>query len=116
MDIDCDGVQGGVADDGRCGHSADTQSITAFRSTVSEYNAGIDDLNAFVHPYVVFGNQGDKYVGFEPTDYGVEPLSVMAVVCNNKVVSSHDKSRRLRTDMTDSEDTDLWDLGRYKRR
>lgn len=87
MDIDCDG---GVADDGRCGNSADTQGVTAFQSTVVEYNSGIDDLSAFVHPYVVFGNQGDKYVSFDPTEYGVEPLSVMAIVCNNKVVSSND--------------------------
>lgn len=90
MDIDCDGAPGGDADDGRCGNSADTQGITAFQSTVADYNAGINDLTAFIHPYVVFGNQGDKYVSFDPTEYGIEPLSVMAVVCNKKVVSSYD--------------------------
>lgn len=99
MDIDCDGAQGGDADDGRCGNSADTQDITAFQYTVAGYNSGINDLNAYVHPYVVFGNDGDKYVSFDPTKYGIEPLSVMAVVCNKKVVSIHNcpkATRRMR--------------------
>ncbi|TAQ87395.1 hypothetical protein B7494_g4279 [Chlorociboria aeruginascens] len=79
MDIDCDGKQGGVGDDGRCGKSTDTQSITAFQDTVAGYKAGITDLNAYVHPYVVFGND-DSDPSFSPEKYGVKPLSVMAVV------------------------------------
>lgn len=88
MDVDCDGQQGGLGDDGRCGSSQDTQSITTFQGTVAGYNEGINDLNAFVHPYVVFGNYGSRggYVTFDPQQYGVEPLSVMAVVCNNQLV------------------------------
>jgi hypothetical protein len=89
MDIDCDGIQNGPADDGRCGSSGDTQSITSFQYIVESYGTGQRDLDANVHPYVVFGNEGSKpgYATFNPENYGIEPLSVMAVVCNNKLVS-----------------------------
>ena len=88
MDIDCDGQQGGAGDDGRCGKSGDTQSITAFQNEVAAYGKGIQDLNAKMHPYVVFGNSEKKngYVNFDPRKHGVEPLSVMAVVCGDKMV------------------------------
>ncbi|KAK0732402.1 fungal chitosanase of glycosyl hydrolase group 75-domain-containing protein [Apiosordaria backusii] len=91
MDIDCDGVQGGSQDDGRCslGRSPDYQDATAFRDVIQSYNVGISDLNTYVHPYVVFGNSGSKpgWRTFDPTEYGVRPLSVMAVVCpGNKMV------------------------------
>ncbi|KAK5659857.1 hypothetical protein OQA88_13320 [Cercophora sp. LCS_1] len=88
MDIDCDGAPGGPADDGRCGSSSDTQSITSFQWIVKGYGKGIDDLNARVHPYVVFGNTGKKknWKTFNPQEYGIEPLSVMAVVCGEKLI------------------------------
>ncbi|KAK4173796.1 fungal chitosanase of glycosyl hydrolase group 75-domain-containing protein [Triangularia setosa] len=91
MDIDCDGVQGGSQDDGRCslGRSPDYQDATAFQDIVQSYGVGISDLNTYIHPYVVFGNSGSKpgWKTFDPTDYGVKPLSVMAVVCpGNKMV------------------------------
>jgi hypothetical protein len=88
MDVDCDGLQGGVGDDGRCGSSEDTQSQTAFEDTVVGYNVGLTELNSFIHMYVVFGNQGtlSGYVNFDPTSYGVQPLSVMAVVCSGQMV------------------------------
>ena len=90
MDIDCDGVQGGPADDGRCSatRSADYQAQTAFRDTIRSYHTGITDLNSYVHPYVVFGNVGSKlgWKTFDPTAYGVRPLSVMAVVCGDELV------------------------------
>jgi hypothetical protein len=90
MDIDCDGVQGGPADDGRCAFSTspDMQDTTAFQNSVSRYRAGITDLNTYVHPYVVFGNSGRKegWRTFDPTKFGVQPLSVMAVVCGDKLV------------------------------
>ena len=61
MDIDCDGAQGGPADDGRCGNSDDTQSITSFQWLVEGYGVpGVRDLNPYVHSYVVFGNSGSK--------------------------------------------------------
>ena len=91
MDIDCDGTQGGVGDDGRCGSSTDTQDQTSFEDTVQNYNKGVDDLNSYVHSYVVFGNVGNKggnWPNFDPEAHGIEPLSVMAVVCGNgKMVS-----------------------------
>jgi len=88
MDIDCDGAQGGPADDGRCGASTDTQSVTSFQWIIERYNKGIRDLNANVHPYVVFGNDGTLpgWKTFDPKEYGIEPLSVMAVVCGDKLV------------------------------
>ncbi|KAK0709932.1 fungal chitosanase of glycosyl hydrolase group 75-domain-containing protein [Lasiosphaeria miniovina] len=88
MDVDCDGAPGGSADDGRCGKSNDTQSITAFQWLVEGYGKGISDLNARVHPYVVFGNTGKKkgWKKFDPQQYGIEPLSVMAVVCGKKLI------------------------------
>lgn len=90
MDVDCDGEQNGRGDDGRCGSSDDTQSITSFQYIVESYGKGINDLNAYVHPYVVFGNEGSKsgWKTFDPEKYGIKPLSVMAVVCNGKLVSS----------------------------
>lgn len=88
MDIDCDGVQGGPADDGRCGSSSDTQSVTSFQYDVEHYGAGQKDLDANVHPYIVFGNEGTKknWPTFDPREHGIEPLSIMAVVCNNRLV------------------------------
>ncbi|POR38915.1 Endo-chitosanase [Tolypocladium paradoxum] len=88
MDIDCDGVQKGPADDGRCGSSGDTQSQTSFKDIVKSYGTGQKDLDANAHPYVVFGNDGSKpgWHKFNPRQYGIEPLSVMAVVCGNKLI------------------------------
>lgn len=91
MDIDCDGTQGSSADDGRCGNSGDTQSVTSFADTVKGYGSGVKDLDANIHPYVVFGNVGSKkgYKTFDPQEHGIEPLSVMTVVCGDKLVRNH---------------------------
>lgn len=96
MDIDCDGNQNeptSSANDGRCGSSSDTQSDTSFEDTVASYGKGLKNLNAYIHPYVVFGDSNDDnragYVPFDPTKYGIEPLSLMAVVCNKQVVSNN---------------------------
>ncbi|KAK4144584.1 glycoside hydrolase [Dichotomopilus funicola] len=88
MDIDCDGIGDGPGNDGRCGSSSDTQGDTSFMDEVASYNKGVDNLNAFVHTYVVFGNTGSKsgWKTFDPKEYGIEPLSLMAVVCNNKLI------------------------------
>ena len=84
MDIDCDGIQKGG--DGRCGSSTDTQSQTAFEGQIP--GNVIKDLNANIHPYVVFGNYGDYSPTFDPEAHGIKPLSVMAVVCGDKLVSN----------------------------
>ena len=97
MDIDCDGDQSDHGD-GRCGSSEDTQSQTAWKDLVQQYSkaAGdpVSDLNANFIPYVVFGNQGSKpgYTTFHPKSYNVQPLSVMAVVCGDKLVRSQIES------------------------
>lgn len=46
----------------------------------------VQDLNTNIHPYVVFGNEGDYSPTFDPREFGVRPLSVMAVVCGKKLV------------------------------
>lgn len=82
MDIDCDGEQKGG--DGRCKSSGDTQSQTSFKGQIP--GRAIKDLNANIHPYVVFGNEGDYTPTFDPRAHGIKPLSVMAVVCGDKLV------------------------------
>jgi hypothetical protein len=87
MDVDCDGVVG-VGNNGRCRIelSPDTQNVTSFRDDIIGYGRGLLDLNPYVHPYVVFGNdRGTRHRAgwrpFDPTSQGMKPLSVMAVVC-----------------------------------
>lgn len=81
MDIDCDGAN---RHGGACANDPTGQGETAFKDTVKSY--GISDLDANVHPYIVFGNEGGN-PSFNPKDHGIKPLSVMAVVCNGQVVS-----------------------------
>ncbi|KAK3904263.1 glycoside hydrolase [Staphylotrichum tortipilum] len=87
MDVDCDGLLGGPADDGRCrlALSPDYQNTTAFQSILASYNRGITDLNPYVHSYVVFGNTPgigtEAWSSYDPTTHGMRPLSLMAVVC-----------------------------------
>ncbi len=104
--------------DGRCKSSTDTQSITAFQDLVAKYSKADDrevhDLNANFIPYVVFGNQGSKegmwkasashsqltftgYANFHPQSHGIKPLSVMAVVCGDKLVAMLRKQIQSRT-------------------
>lgn len=82
MDIDCDGANN---KQGKCANDPSGQSITAFQDTVKGYNVGITDLDANVHPYIVYGNSGST-PSFDPKKYGIEPLSVMAVICNQQLV------------------------------
>ncbi|KAJ5557946.1 hypothetical protein N7535_009439 [Penicillium sp. DV-2018c] len=79
MDIDCDGANNSAGD---CSNDPTGQGVTAFKDIVSDY--GIEDLDANIHPYVVFGNDGAN-PSFKPEDHGMEPLSVMAVVCGGKL-------------------------------
>lgn len=82
MDIDCDGIN--TPGDGRCGGSDDTQYQTRWKEEVQAY--GIEDLNTYVHPYVVLGNEGDYSPTFDPQEYNIKPLSLVAVVCGEKLV------------------------------
>ncbi|KAL1838935.1 hypothetical protein VTJ49DRAFT_2066 [Mycothermus thermophilus] len=95
MDVDCDGQGGTPADDGRCRVelSPGIQNATTFSDLIASYSRGIMDLNPYVHPYVVFGNaKGTRHRKgwreFDPSKYGMKPLSVMAAVCpaDDKVV------------------------------
>jgi chitosanase len=82
MDIDCDGEQS--SGDGRCGSSTDTQGQTRWGRQLEKY--GVRDLNANIHPYVVLGNEGSYSPTFDPRMVGVEPLSIVTVVCGDQLV------------------------------
>lgn len=90
MDIDCDGSTKGPSNDSRCDPLGDRQTTTAFGDTIRKYHVGIKELNPFIHPYVVFGNDNENnkpgFVKFDPQKYGIKPLSLMAVVCGEKLV------------------------------
>ncbi|KAF4159632.1 hypothetical protein CNMCM6069_001275 [Aspergillus lentulus] len=83
MDIDCDGEQS--RGDGRCGSSTDTQGQTRW-GLKHPGKHGVRDLNANIHPYVVLGNEGSYSPTFDPRTVGVEPLSIVAVVCGDELV------------------------------
>lgn len=91
MDVDCDGADNGA---GACSNDPSGQGQTAFKDEVSQY--GISDLNANIHPYVVFGNDGSS-PSFDPKKYGMQPLGVMAVVCNGQLVSTFPQDSRSRS-------------------
>lgn len=80
MDVDCDGANNSA---GKCSNDPSGQGVTAFKDEVKKF--GIPDLDANLHPYIVFGNE-EHSPQFKPQKYGMEPLSVMAVVCNGKLV------------------------------
>ncbi|KAL7274984.1 hypothetical protein RUND412_002097 [Rhizina undulata] len=79
MDVDCDGAKN---KGGKCSNDPSGQSETAFKDEVKKF--GIEDLDANVHGYVVFGNEGGS-PSFDPQSVGVEPLSVIVVVCGKKM-------------------------------
>ncbi|KAK1249615.1 hypothetical protein MKX08_009618 [Trichoderma sp. CBMAI-0020] len=76
MDVDCDGADDKAGD---CSNDPTGYGETAFKDTVQSY--GISDLNANIHPYVVF----NEPPFFNAEQHGMKPLSVMAIVCNNQV-------------------------------
>jgi hypothetical protein len=89
MDVDCDRVRGSWADDSRCQYalSPDAQNKTSFCNVLADYGRDVTDLNPYVHPYIVFGNSfsAKNITGwrtFDPARYGMQPLSVMAIICN----------------------------------
>lgn len=81
MDIDCDGANNSAGD---CANDPSGQGQTAFKHEVQDY--GIEDLDSNKHSFVVLGNEGAS-PEYMPTSDGVESLSIVAVVCANKLVS-----------------------------
>ncbi|KAF3483974.1 chitosanase [Arthroderma uncinatum] len=79
MDVDCDGANRSKGD---CANDPSGQGQTSFKDEVAKY--GIEDLDSNKHSYVVLGNEG-KSPRYLPSASGVESLSVVAVVCNNKL-------------------------------
>nr|QHW12272.1 chitosanase [Aspergillus oryzae] len=84
IDIECDGVNNSA---GKCANDPSGHGETArrggfFKSDVKKFD--ISDLDANIHPYVVFGNE-DHSPKFKPQSHGMQPLSVMAVGCNGQL-------------------------------
>ena len=82
MDIDCDGAT-------KCTDDGSWQGQTAFMDTLQSYGIdGVTDLDANIHPYVVFGNEGSDphFTEDEFEAQGISSLSVMAVICNGQLV------------------------------
>ncbi|KAJ5212877.1 hypothetical protein N7449_000046 [Penicillium cf. viridicatum] len=55
MDVDCDGANNS---EGGCSNDPSGQAVTAFQNEVKHF--GIKDLDANIHPYIVFGNEEHK--------------------------------------------------------
>lgn len=53
--------------------------MTSFMNELPAF--GIPDLDANIHSYVVLGTDN-----FDPKSFGIQSLSVVAVVCGNKMV------------------------------
>lgn len=76
MDVDCDGSS-------ICGGDGSWQGQTAFDDELQNKGYGLESLEASVHTYVVLGT---KDIDVDSLNGGpIEPLSVMAVVCNNEL-------------------------------
>lgn len=134
LTIDCNGIRDGPDDTGLCDrlYRGPTRS-TAFQSRMKADGFPAKDLNPYFHPYVALGDFRDirrreEYVHFDPQDQVVEPLSIVAVVCNDKLVRTtpaHTELPLLRpavlfcmlVDMFLLLSlTDLWPVGRYQQR
>lgn len=76
MDVDCDGAN---KSGGKCANDPSGQSMTSFMNELPAF--GIPDLDANIHSYVVLGTDN-----FDPKSFGIKSLSVVAVVCGNKMV------------------------------
>ncbi|KAL1961217.1 hypothetical protein VTO42DRAFT_3163 [Malbranchea cinnamomea] len=81
MDISCDGEDNLAGD---CANDGSGESQTAFKHLVQEY--GISDLNPNKHTFVVLGNAGGNPHWMPDDGAGVEPLSLVAVVCNDRLI------------------------------
>lgn len=76
MDVDCDGAN---RSGGKCANDPSGQSQTSFMDELPAF--GIPDLDANIHSYVVLGTNN-----FDPQSFGIQSLSVVAVMCGNKLV------------------------------
>lgn len=86
---------------------------TAFTDILQYYSkAKVQDLNPSIIPYVVMGNYGSMAgrQHFDPAEFEVRPLSVVAVVCGDKLVSTF--SMVFQAHQTKLTFVGLWSLGR----
>ncbi|KAI1842026.1 hypothetical protein JX265_001334 [Neoarthrinium moseri] len=83
MDVDCDGDDS-PSGDRRCESAEEREPETSFQDIIRGYKKEITELNSVRHSWVVLGNVGRK-PKFNPKQYGVLPLSIVAVVCNNQL-------------------------------
>lgn len=89
MDIDCDGAGNGQ---GGCGDDPTGLGETSFKSELQGLTGGaVQDLDTNKHTFVVLSNfvsndaPGDSRKPFNIASVGVEPLSIVAVVCGNQM-------------------------------
>ncbi|KAK8084512.1 hypothetical protein PG997_005783 [Apiospora hydei] len=92
LTIDCNGTRGGPEDTGLCDRLYhEPAKSTAFQYLLKGSGIPVKDLNTYFHPYVALGDFGagqrsnSDFVEFDPQDEVVEPLSLVAVVCNEKM-------------------------------
>lgn len=80
MDVVCNGIDNYT---GAGWNDLSGQNVTAFKYSVSKHSTSA--LSPNNHTYVVLGNAGQWMPN---VDAGIEPLSVVAVVCNDQLVRS----------------------------
>ncbi|KAK8131064.1 glycoside hydrolase family 75 protein [Apiospora sp. TS-2023a] len=92
LTIDCGGIRGGPEDTGLCDRLYEGPAkSTAFQYLIKRSHIPVQDLNTYFHPYVALGDfqdsqgSGSNFVEFDPQDDLVEPLSLVAVLCNGKM-------------------------------
>jgi chitosanase len=89
MDIDCDGAGKGQ---GGCSNDPSGLGETSFQSQLQDLTKGaVKDLDSNKHTFVVLSNfvtidaPGDKRKPFDIESVGVEPLSIIAIVCGDQL-------------------------------
>ncbi|KAK8044820.1 hypothetical protein PG993_004844 [Apiospora rasikravindrae] len=92
LTIDCDGTRSGPEDTGLCGRLYhEPAKSTAFQHLLKASGIPVKDFNTYFHPYVALGDfragqsSRSDFMEFDPQDEVVEPLSLVAVVCNGKM-------------------------------
>ncbi|KAK7931983.1 chitosanase [Apiospora marii] len=92
LTIDCGGTRGGPEDTGLCDRLYDGPAKgTSFQHLMKPSHIPVKDLSSYFHPYVALGSfqpsqpSGGDSVEFDPQRHVVEPLSLVAVLCNGKM-------------------------------
>jgi chitosanase len=97
MDIDCDGAGKGQ---GGCSNGQSGLGETSFQSQLQDLTKGaVKDLDSNKHTFVVLSNfvtidaSGDTRKPFDIESVGVEPLSIVAIVCGDQMFTACTETR-----------------------